>query len=167
MKILKKISKVIVIVMAVLATIWCGLYVYANYFYNDKQIDVENFYIAELPLTPSQFEEDFKEIHQIVMENYSLYQAKHLNMDSLYQACDARVRQAQTTTDYGLIVQEYISALQCAHAITCYKRYTAIIRKSKFPQNPKRSVRFSGKRTKRSVQKRKARNTQKAETKVL
>lgn len=42
-----------------------------------------------------------------------------------------------------------------------------IIRKSKFPQNPKRSVRFSGKGTKRSVQKRKARNTQKAETKVL
>ena len=44
---------------------------------------------------------------------------------------------------------------------------SGIIRKSKFPQNPKRSVRFSGKRTKRSVQKRKARNTQKAETKVL
>lgn len=44
---------------------------------------------------------------------------------------------------------------------------STIIRKSKFPQNPKRSVRFSGKRTKRSVQKRKARNTQKAETKVL
>ena len=42
-----------------------------------------------------------------------------------------------------------------------------IIRKSKFPQNPKRSVRFLGKGTKRSVQKRKARNTQKAETKVL
>lgn len=48
-----------------------------------------------------------------------------------------------------------------------YCIYLYIIRKSKFPQNPKRSVRFSGKRTKRSVQKRKARNTQKAETKVL
>ena len=47
------------------------------------------------------------------------------------------------------------------------KTGTLIIRKSKFPQNPKRSVRFSGKRTKRSVQKRKARKTQKAETKVL
>lgn len=47
------------------------------------------------------------------------------------------------------------------------RRGAYIIRKSKFPQNPKRSVRFSGKRTKRSVQKRKARNTQKAETKVL
>lgn len=30
---------------------------------------------------------------------------------------------------------------------------TAIIRKSKFPPNPERSVQFSGKRTKRSVQK--------------
>lgn len=48
-----------------------------------------------------------------------------------------------------------------------YSLGSCIIRKSKFPQNPKRSVRFSGKRTKRSVQKRKARNTQKAETKVL
>ena len=47
------------------------------------------------------------------------------------------------------------------------KDNACIIRKSKFPQNPKRSVRFSGKGTKRSVQKRKARNTQKAETKVL
>lgn len=56
---------------------------------------------------------------------------------------------------------------ECPH---CHKElitYENIIRKSKFPQNPKRSVRFSGKRTKRSVQKRKARNTQKAETKVL
>lgn len=47
------------------------------------------------------------------------------------------------------------------------KKTIIIIRKSKFPQNPKRSVQFSGKGTKRSVQKRKARNTQKAETKVL
>lgn len=46
-------------------------------------------------------------------------------------------------------------------------RNPCIIRKSKFPQNPKRSVRFSGKGTKRSVQKRKARNTQKTETKGL
>lgn len=61
---------------------------------------------------------------------------------------------------------EHITALcRKAKNISIYDKY--IIRKSKFPQNPKRSVRFSGKRTKRSVQKRKARNTQKAETKVL
>lgn len=55
----------------------------------------------------------------------------------------------------------------CPLETACMELNTVIIRKSKFPQNPKRSVRFSGKRTKRSVQKRKARNTQKAETKVL
>ena len=63
-----------------------------------------------------------------------------------------------------------VYALVQANKIPYYqpgKMLKFIIRKSKFPQNPKRSVRFSGKRTKRSVQKRKARNTQKAETKVL
>ncbi len=50
---------------------------------------------------------------------------KILNMDSLYQSYIARIRRAQTGTDYGLIVQEYISALQCSHAITCYNMYTA------------------------------------------
>lgn len=54
-----------------------------------------------------------------------------------------------------------------ANTFQSYYGVITIIRKSKFPQNPKRSVRFSGKGTKRSVQKRKARNTQKAETKVL
>lgn len=57
--------------------------------------------------------------------------------------------------------------LYTTYSIKFVLEQTRIIRKSKFPQNPKRSVRFSGKRTKRSVQKRKARNTQKAETKVL
>ena len=57
--------------------------------------------------------------------------------------------------------------MAAATAIDTQNVGSIIIRKSKFPQNPKRSVRFSGKRTKRSVQKRKARNTQKAETKVL
>ena len=68
--------------------------------------------------------------------------------------------------------KRYVYGLQgLADLLHCTKRHASkiksIIRKSKFPQNPKRSVRFSGKRTKRSVQKRKARNTQKAETKVL
>lgn len=39
---------------------------------------------------------------------------------------------------------------------------SSIIRKSKFPRFPERSVQFSGKRTKRSVQKKAAHNTYKA-----
>lgn len=60
-----------------------------------------------------------------------------------------------------------LGVLLFGFTVSAWSQKVSIIRKSKFPQNPKRSVRFSGKRTKRSVQKRKARNTQKAETKVL
>lgn len=68
----------------------------------------------------------------------------------------------------GFIRQHYLKHdKDVIEHLACEKDVVCIIRKSKFPQNPKRSVRFSGKRTKRSVQKRKARNTQKAETKVL
>ncbi len=76
-----------------------------------------------------------------------------------------------TVTDfdgnYTLEVPSGKNILEISYIGYKTKEITIIIRKSKFPQNPKRSVRFSGKRTKRSVQKRKARNTQKAETKVL
>lgn len=75
---------------------------------------------------------------------------------------------AYSTSDKRL--KEEVKAINNASDIIDKLRpvsFKCIIRKSKFPQNPKRSVRFSGKRTKRSVQKRKARNTQKAETKVL
>ena len=64
--------------------------------------------------------------------------------------------------DFGMISEKKLEVTTRSNSGSAI-----IIRKSKFPQNPKRSVRFSGKRTKRSVQKRKARNTQKAETKVL
>lgn len=66
-----------------------------------------------------------------------------------------------------IIDRKYLCDLAKEVGLTTLDLEAFIIRKSKFPQNPKRSVRFSGKRTKRSVQKRKARNTQKAETKVL
>lgn len=42
------------------------------------------------------------------------------------------------------------------------QQWIIIIRKSKFPRFPERSVQFSGKRTKRSVQKKAAHNTYKA-----
>ena len=85
------------------------------------------------------------------------------------------IRQAPTSTPVYYLkgdlspqqLKELGSAGPDYHFSEFYRYTDCIIRKSKFPQNPKRSVRFSGKRTKRSVQKRKARNTQKAETKVL
>lgn len=71
------------------------------------------------------------------------------------------------TTEKEKFISSLMKQMTLDEKIGQLAQCTYIIRKSKFPQNPKRSVRFSGKRTKRSVQKRKARNTQKAETKVL
>lgn len=72
-------------------------------------------------------------------------------------------------TEFKNVSGRYLALLfnENFYGIYKHEKEVSIIRKSKFPQNPKRSVRFSGKGTKRSVQKRKARNTQKAETKVL
>lgn len=123
MKILKTIIKITVIVVAVLSLACYGLYIYAKHF-NNKELEVERLYLSELPVNTSEFEEDFEELHQIVIDNYSLYPSKHLNMDSLRQSFIPRVQQAKTTTAYGLLVQEYISALQCAHAVTAFRGYT-------------------------------------------
>lgn len=81
------------------------------------------------------------------------------------QCLDGLIMQ-KTEFDFEILVHDDASSDATQSIINEYV-VAYIIRKSKFPQNPKRSVRFSGKRTKRSVQKRKARNTQKAETKVL
>lgn len=124
MKIAKKLLIITGSVIAVLAIAVGGLFFYAKYFLNDEP-ELESYYLSDLPLTPSQFEADFEEIHQLVLENYSLYASKHLNMDSLHRVFSERARRAQTTTDYGLAIQEYFSALQCAHAGTYYKLYTA------------------------------------------
>ena len=60
--------KIAFIVIAVCAVAWCGLRIYAKHFYN-KEPQAEYFYLSEIPVKPSQFEADFEEIHQIVMEN--------------------------------------------------------------------------------------------------
>ncbi len=123
-KIIQTILKVLGIIFIVLLIAFVGLYVYAKFFYgSDDELEIKQFFVSELPLQPSEFEADFDELHQIVMENYSLYESKELNMDSLYQSFSERVRQARTTADYGLLVQEYIATLKCSHASTAYRYY--------------------------------------------
>ncbi len=112
------------ILLLILLITFVGLFVYARFFYgSDDELEIKQFFISELPLQPSEFATDFDEMHQIVMENYSLYEIKELEMDSLYQSFSERVRQARTTADYGLLVQEYIAALKSSHASTAYRYY--------------------------------------------
>lgn len=62
-----------------------------------------------------------------------------------------------------VIEEGYVLALNKDNKVSELTPVQIIIRKSKFPWFPERSVQFSGKRTKRSVQKKKAaHNTYKA-----
>lgn len=47
---------------------------------NARSMDKENpsyYYLSEIPLDRTQFGDDFHEIHQIVLDNYSFYRKKH------------------------------------------------------------------------------------------
>ncbi len=124
-KIIKAMLKVLGAVLLILLTAFIGLAIYAKCFY-DKGAEVTEVIpclVAELPVQPSEFMADFEEVHQIVMDNYSLYESKELDMDSLYRSFSERVRQAQTTTDYGLLLQEYFAALKSGHPSANYLVY--------------------------------------------
>lgn len=111
MKIVKTLLKVIagVFLLAVLVGGYCIIYLK---FFKNKEVKYNSYYTEQLPVEPSFFSEDFKEIHQTTLDNYSLYQAKQLNMDSLYRVFSTRLqREVTTKAHYGKFLQEYFAAL--------------------------------------------------------
>lgn len=101
-----------------------GLIIYAKYFYN-QDVDITQYYADELPIKKEAFEKEFEEIHQTTLENYSLYQSKRLNMDSLHHAFLQRVSQTDTPVKFGNLLKEYVAALHAGHASVYLKDYTA------------------------------------------
>ena len=147
----KKVLKVSGITLLILLLVFGGLLVYACYAYREQP--AESYYLSELPLTRDRFDADFEEIHHTVVENYSLYRRKGIDMDSLYRVYAGRVARAETTTDYGLLVREYIAALQAGHASTPFALYTAgdypvVIHDSLFVNHPNSYLLQSGFRNK-------------------
>ena len=88
--------------LSVLVLAFAGLVAYAYWFYKEPM--ARSYYLNELPLTREQFADDFEEIHRTVVERYSLYRQKGIDMDSLHRVYAGRVAQAQTTTDYGKLL---------------------------------------------------------------
>ena len=127
------------IVLALLVLAFAGLVAYAYWFYEEPM--AKSYYLSELPLTKEEFAGDFEEIHQTVAENYSLYRQKGIDMDSLHRVYAGRVAQAETTTDYGKLVIEYIAALRAGHASTPFALYmmpgdVVVIQDSLFVNKP-------------------------------
>lgn len=128
---LEKVLKIAGIVVLVLLLAFGGLVAYAYYTYKkDNSRTGVWYYVDELPLTPDQYTADFDEIHQIVVDNYSLYRQKGLDMDSLYRVFASRISTARKSAEYVLLVQEYIAALRAGHATS----FSANIRLLLYPR---------------------------------
>lgn len=79
--------------------------------------------MAELPLKPEQYAEDFTEISRIVKENYSLYESKQIDIDALSASFAGRIGKLSTGEEYGKALKEYFAALQVAHSYVYFKEY--------------------------------------------
>lgn len=93
----------------------------------EKYEQVRSYYVSEIPVEPENFAEDFKSIHQHVLKECSLYEQKGVNMDSLYSTLAKRIgNEVKTKSDYGLLVCEYIAALNIGHANALLDVYWAM-----------------------------------------
>ena len=122
-KVVKRIGKVLLAVVGFVILAFVGLIIYARFFYS-SDIDAESYYVESLPLANDSFNDYFNEIADIVKENYSLYESKHLNLDSLCDAYAIRVKGISTSREYGEILQEFLAALRVGHASVYFKTYS-------------------------------------------
>lgn len=82
-----------------------------------EQGEIKAYFVSELPVEPENFAEDFKSIHEQVVENCSLYKQKDYNIDSIYESFANRIgKDVRTKADYGLMLCEYFASLNIGHA---------------------------------------------------
>ena len=91
-----------------------------------EQGEIKAYFVSDLPVEPENFAEDFKNIHEQVVENCSLYKQKDYNIDSLYESFANRIgKDVRTKADYGLMLCEYFASLNIGHAGLFLKQHHA------------------------------------------
>ena len=112
----KKVLKITGIVVLVLLLAFGGVVAYAYYTYKKDNSCIGVWYYAdELPLASDQYVTDFDEIHRIVLDNYSLYRQKGLDMDSLYRVFASRISTARKSAEYiRLLLYPRLSTIRCS-----------------------------------------------------
>ena len=89
-----------------------------------EQSDIKAYFASELPVEPENFTEDFKSIHEQVVEECSLYKQKSYNIDSLYTSLANRIgKDVKTKANYGLMLCEYFASLNIGHAGVSLKKH--------------------------------------------
>ncbi len=88
--------------------------------------EMTHYFVADIPVEPENFAEDFESIHKQVVENCSLYKQKGYDIDSLYTTFASRIGDdVQTKAEYSLLVCEYFAALNIGHAWSTIYAYSA------------------------------------------
>ena len=89
-----------------------------------EQSNIKAYFASELPVEPENFAEDFRSIHEQVVEECSLYKQKEYDIDSLYTSLASRIgKDVKTKTDYGLMLCEYFASLNIGHAGVSLKKH--------------------------------------------
>jgi len=121
MKVLKILVLSLLSVVAIFVLVIGGYVVYIKYFSYTK---ATWHYVDELKIEKSEFRSEFEEIHEKVLGKYSLYESKHLNMDSMHNVFAKRiVTEVEDVSDFGLLLKEYFAALRTGHAKVCLDEY--------------------------------------------
>lgn len=122
--IVKTLLRILLVLVALVLFTFAGLIVYFKFFYS-SETTAESYYVENLPLKSDSFSDDFHEITEIVKDNYSLCESKHLNIDSLCDSYSARIGHISTSKEYGELLQEFFASLKVGHSFVYLKKYSA------------------------------------------
>lgn len=102
-----------------------ALVLYAQFSKTQQEATVR-YYVDELSIDKNDFKSEFEEIYQLTLDNYSLYQAKGLNMDSLHSSFLQRFENTDVgKAEFGDILKEFFSSLNVGHSFVYLRDYTA------------------------------------------
>lgn len=83
-------------------------------------------YISELSLSPKQCREDFKEITQIVNDNYQeIANRKKIDLQKLNAEYAEEVLKVENAQQYGLILLQYFASLENMHTYPFFSFYSS------------------------------------------
>lgn len=122
MKVPKIIGRIVAAIVLLVGLAFTGLLIYARFFYSDE-VEIERHYMSRLPLTPEQYADDFAQISEIVKDNYSLSESKHIDLDALSASYAERIGKLNSGEEYGKTLWEYFAALRVAHAYVYFNEY--------------------------------------------
>lgn len=126
---MKKLVKITLVVLgSIMGLLLLGLgslIVYAKFFSNQQENAIK-YYADELSIGKDDFKSEFEEIYNITLDNYSLYQSKGLNMDSIRNSCIRRIENDDMDKiEFGRILKEFFGALNVGHSYVYLRDYTA------------------------------------------